>query len=507
LIIYGLALPLAIFLGYLLATPLDYTTLTVVAIVLSFLTIPLFLRWHHPWLLAVWNTSAVLFFLPGRPPVWSAVAIISFSIGVLQYIINRDVKFLNVPSVTRPILFLGVVVLITMRLTGGVGLKAFGSATNGGKNYLLIFAAIVGYFAIISHQIPPKRAGRYVLLYFIGSITLAIGDLPILLPSGFNFLYLVFPLLQTGALAQQGIDVTGMAGGVLRVTGFGFVGMALFGVMLARYGLRGIFMEPGKPWRAIVFAAVLFSGLLGGYRSVFILFLMVLAVLFYLERLHHTQLLPVLIISTILGGTLMAAFANRLPFGVQRSIAFLPLNIDPVARMSATSTTEWRLQMWKEILPQVPQYLLLGKGYSFSASELAMIQDDTHRNASGLESTMLAGDYHNGGLSVIIPFGLPGMLGFLWFLWAGIRVTYQNYQFGDPNYLRINTFVFALFLVKAIFFFTIFGGLVSDFMQFTGLVGLSISLNGGVAKPAVATQPQVSFNRFRLHPSVRRAGA
>jgi hypothetical protein len=120
---------------------------------------------------------------------------------------------------------------------------------------------------------------------------------------------------------------------------------------------------------------------------------------------------------------------------------------------------------------------------------------------------MLAGDYHNGGLSVIIPFGLPGMLGFLWFLWAGIRVTYQNYQFGDPNYLRINTFVFALFLVKAIFFFTIFGGLVSDFMQFTGLVGLSISLNGGVAKPAVATQPQVSFNRFRLHPSVRRAGA
>ena len=45
--------------------------------------------------------------------------------------------------------------------------------------------------------------------------------------------------------------------------------------------------------------------------------------------------------------------------------------------------------------------------------------------------------------------------------------------------------------------------------MFLGLLGLSISLNGGVAKPiVVAAQPKVAFNRFKLHPSVRRpAGA
>ena len=502
LIIYGLALPLAISLGYLLATPLDFTTMTVVGIILFILTIPLLLRWHHPWLFATWNMSAILFFLPGRPSVWLIVALISFCIGVLQYIINRDVKFLNVPSVTRPLLFFGVVVLITMRLTGGIGLKALGSTTYGGKNYVLLLTSIIGYFALISRPIPPKRAELYVLLFFIGSVTLAIGDLPLLLPSGFNFLYLVFPLLQSGALVQQGVDIVGTSA-AMRVTGFGFMGMALFGVMLARYGLRGIFLEPSKPWRAVLFVAILFSGLLGGFRSIFIFFLMVLAVLFYMERLYQTRLLPILIIGGMLGGTLMIAFANRLPFAVQRSIAFLPINIDPMARLSATVTTEWRLQMWKDVLQEVPQYLILGKGYGFSARDLAMIED-TARGGSGLETTMMAGDYHNGGLSVIIPFGLPGMLGFLWFLWAGLRVTYQNYQFGNPEFHRANSYIFALFLVKSFFFFTVFGGLVTDFMQFTGLLGLSISLNGGVARPVVLAQPKVVLNRFKLHPGIHR---
>ena len=64
--------------------------------------------------------------------------------------------------------------------------------------------------------------------------------------------------------------------------------------------------------------------------------------------------------------------------------------------------------------------------------------------------------------------------------------------------------MFAFFFVKAIFFFSIFGALVSDLVMFAGLVGLSVSLNGGVAKPAIVPQPKTVFNRFKLHPSARR---
>jgi len=63
-------------------------------------------------------------------------------------------------------------------------------------------------------------------------------------------------------------------------------------------------------------------------------------------------------------------FVGHLPLSVQRTLSFLPLPVDPVAQASADLSTEWRLQMWKNVLPQIPQYLWLGKGYSISAADL-----------------------------------------------------------------------------------------------------------------------------------------
>ena len=111
----------------------------------------------------------------------------------------------------------------------------------------------------------------------------------------------------------------------------------------------------------------------------------------------------------------------------------------------------------------------------------------------------LAGDYHNGPLSVIIPLGLFGVIGFLWFLGAGISVLYRNHKFGDPAFQRINTFLLAYFIAKTICFFAVFGSLYSDLVGFTGLLGLSVSVNGGLArKPVVLlSKPKMVFNRFK----------
>ncbi|HVM47505.1 MAG TPA: hypothetical protein VMU04_05725 [Candidatus Acidoferrum sp.] len=504
LIIYGLCLPLAAILGYLLATPLDLTTLTVVGAVLFLLLIPLFLRWHHPWLIATWNMSAVLFFVPGRPQVWMGLAVISFCIGVLQYTINRNMKFLYVPSVTWPLLFLTAVVVITARLRGGIGLRAFGGSVYGGKNYVMILAAVLGYFALTSRSIPSKRAVLYVTLFFLGLSTLAIGELPRVLPSGLNFVFWIFPVFSGGIAAQQTTAVVGATGDMERINGLAMLGMGIFFAMLARYGLHGILLEPRKPWRLAILGAGFLIGLLGGFRSALLLMAMTFALLFFLEGLHHTKLLLVLTSVAFLGGTLMLAFANRLPFYMQRSLAFLPVDIDPLARLSAESSSAWRLQMWSELLPQVPDYLALGKGYAINPREMEML-GFSRTGESGIQGAELAGDYHNGPLSLIIPFGVFGVIGFVWFLWAGFRVLHHNFQFGHPEYQHLNTFLFGYFCVKVVFFFVVFGGFASELMSFTGLVGLSISLNGGMAKSAIVTpEAKPVFNRFRLHPSVRR---
>jgi hypothetical protein len=503
LIVYGLCLPLAMIVGYLLADPRDPTTHIVVGILLFILLIPLFLRWHHVWLITSWNMTAVLFFLPGRPRLWMGMAALSFAIGIVQYTINRNLKFLHVRSMVRPLLFIAAVVLITARLRGGIGLQAIGSSSIGGKYYVDILVAIVGYFALISRPIPPKRAGLYVTLFFLGGATMSIGELSRVVPSALTPLFMVFPVMTGSALTDQSPTVIGSFGGADRIQGLGSLGTGIFFVLLARYGVRGILLESGKPWRAVALAGCALVGMMGGFRSSLILMIMTFALLFYLERLHHTRLLPMLVVAMLLGGALMTAFASRLPFSVQRSMAFLPIDIDPVARLSAQATTEWRLQIWKDVLPQAWEYKFLGKGYGFSASDMDMLKV-TRRAGGDLEGTEMAGDYHNGPLSVLIPFGIWGMIGFLWFLWAGFHVLSQNYQFGDPAYRRFNAFLLVYFAVKALFFFAIFGGFSADFLQFIGLVGLSVSLNGGMARPALVPEPKIVFNRFRLHPSVRR---
>ena len=478
LLVYGICLPLAVVLGYMLATPLEFRSFGMVVIVLCVLAVPALLRWHHIWLIVAWNTTAVLFFMPGSPQLWMLLAAISLAISILQFTINRNLRFLSVPSVAWPLFFLLAVIVITARLSGGLlAFRMLGGDTYGARKYFTMLAAVMGYFAIISRRIPPKRAGLYVALFLLGAATMVIASLPGVINPAFNFLFLFFPVSNVDALAGQ-ISVVGPVGMPVRVLGMAELGFAVFGVMLARYGVRGV-LDLTKPWRLAVFCFFALAALLGGYRSTLIVLLMIFALLFYLEGLHRTRLLLPMIIVFLVGGGLLAAFAGRLPLAVQRTLTVLPfIQLDPVAKMDAEGSTEWRLQLWKDVLPEIPQYLFVGKGYSFSANEQAFARGN-------LEGFELVGDYHNGPLSVLLPFGIFGAIAFVWLMVAGLRVVYRNYRFGDPAFHQLNGFLFAYFAVKVIFFFAVFGSLHSDLAGFLGLLGLSISLNGGVAKPEV----------------------
>jgi len=55
-----------------------------------------------------------------------------------------------------------------------------------------------------------------------------------------------------------------------------------------------------------------------------------------------------------------------------------------------------------------------------------------------------------------------------------------------------------------IFFFAVFGSLYSDLAMFTGLLGLSVSLNGGIAKRATAAAPEPVASTFKFNPGGRR---
>jgi hypothetical protein len=423
--------------------------------------------------------------------------------SMLLHMMSRDQGFLWVPSITWSLVLLGVVVLITARLAGGFGLRAFGSQVQGGRRYFELLAAIMGYFALTAKRIPPERAFFYVSLFFLGYATMVVGSLAGMISPAFNFLFLFFPVEDISALRNDPVAITTSL--IARSGGLNMLGWGVTCAMLARYNLKGIF-DTRRPVRLFTFLAFVIIGASGGYRSLMLQVVLMGCVLFCVEGLYRTRALPIALILAVLGGGLLVGFASRLPRSIQRSLAFIPmLDIDPLVRMDAQFSTEWRIQMWREVLPDVPRYLFLGKGYSFDPKDVDIARMNIRAGASS-EGSEVVGDYHNGPLSVIIPFGIFGVIGFVWFLGASGRVFYSNFKYGDEAIKNINTFLWVYFIVKIIFFLTVFGSLYVDLPAFAGLVGLSISLNGGLAKrkaePAPAPEPIV--NRFRLSPGLRR---
>lgn len=185
-LIYGVCLPLAVLIGYLMAEPMESGSVAVVVLVISILSIPLLMRWHHPLLAFSCNAIIMPFFIPGHPDLWMVMAAISLFFSMLNRAVGQDIRFFQVRSVSYSLLFFGFVVLGTAWLNGGVGLSAFGSSSIGGKKYVSLFAGIALYFAISTPQISRNRRRLYIALFFLSGLSTLAGYLAVIGGSSFT---------------------------------------------------------------------------------------------------------------------------------------------------------------------------------------------------------------------------------------------------------------------------------------------------------------------------------
>lgn len=493
LVTYGVCGVVALLVGYLLATPTAFASLAGVGLVLGVLAFPVLMRWHHPMLLLSWNAALVAGVLPGQPSFAFLMAGISLFFHFLNRSLHRETRGQHVGSVAWSLIFVAAVVFVTAVLTGGIAGRAFGSELWGAKRYLGVLAAIVGYFALVSQPIPAARAQLWVSLFFLSGTTAAISNLIFLAGPGFYFLYIIFPTESVFLQATTQDSLT-------RLPGISWASLSVFYYMLARFGIQGVF-DLTRPWRLAVFVGLCALSLLGGFRTAIVIIALVFTLQFYLEGLFRTRLFWGLLAGLILGGALLVATVDRLPLSVQRSLSFLPLNVDPVAKTDARSTIDWRVQMWRTLLPEVPKYLLLGKGFTFSGTDFLLTQEAVQRGMfTSYEDTLINGNYHSGPLTLIIPFGIFGVLGFGWFCVAALRVLYRNYRYGEASLKTANTFLLAFFIGRLLFYIVFYGQFDLDLMVFTGTVGLSISLNHGI-RPRNAPTPIASPSSNALSPA------
>ena len=153
-----------------------------------------------------------------------------------------------------------------------------------------------------------------------------------------------------------------------------------------------------------------------------------------------------------------------------------------MAKLDAQGTLDWRIQIWKTVIPDVPRYFLFGKGFAYNGTDYYLTAEAVRRGVFYTvdETTLINGTYHQGILTIIIPFGIWGLLLFAWFCWSALKTLFLNSRYGSESLRVINVFLLSMFICRLVFFIFLYGQFELDLPVFVGLIGLSISLNGGV---------------------------
>ncbi|MEY4916625.1 MAG: hypothetical protein RL616_538 [Verrucomicrobiota bacterium] len=483
LITYAICIPLAMIVGWMLCNPLDYGTLGFFGLVALLIISPVLIKWNYELMIFGLSSPIYCFFLQGNPPLSQVAVILCLGIAIVDRTMNSSKRFVSPALLTWPFLFTIAMVFATAELTGGIGLKALGGDVAGGKKYIALFLGCATFFAMTSRYIPKSQRNFYILLFFLPGTLQLVSDLFRFLPSPLNYINLLIPPSEAAASTGEFSFSTSRLGSFAGSAG------AIANLMLAKYGLRGI-LRGDRPLRFGLFFLLLALTMMGGYRITLVSYLMMMTMLFFVEGLHRTRYLMVAIMVLVTTATLLVPTAKHLPTTFQRTLSFVPLlELDQEVRMDAEGSSKWREDMWRDIWPQVPQYLLLGKGYSMSRQDMMMTGDSVLANTwaakmdGNYNSLAISGDYHNGPLSTLMPFGFWGAISYFWVALASLFVMYRNFKYGDAELKTVNTFLMIMCLQRFIGYFILFGAYSSDIGSFAYIVGFSVALNWGICAP------------------------
>ena len=226
---------------------------------------------------------------------------------------------------------------------------------------------------------------------------------------------------------MSGPPVFGFSNTVSRLGSFGWSATVAGTYMLARYGLGGVF-QFNRPFRFSIFIVLFALTLLGGFRIILIYFIVVGTLLFFLEGLHRTKMLPIMVMLVAVCMSLLIPFAGKLPLSFQRALTVVPfLKLDSTAVLDAQGSKQWRENIWHDTWPKVPHYLLLGKGYALTTEDYEMMGAGQFANGAGSRSGQKqCGSGHGWRLPQRSAFhshalcGIWGAISYIWIRAGGI---------------------------------------------------------------------------------------
>lgn len=445
--------------------------------------------------------------VPGTPPVWAAATAVCGIIYILRFALRRP-DFIFRFDILDAVVLLQLVAIGQAYARNPTGLLMFGGDIAGGKSYFVFVAAVMAYFGIALARPDKKLFKRVVILM----ILTAIGDglLATISEKSAAIAATVLPIYSNVSFyaAAGGDTVRDLAtsrGGL----GYSYLGKAL--VMPCICLLRPLLaLSPARPMFFV--ATMLGSGLmlLSGFRSGAVY----LAVVFIVSAMLRRKISDVFVVSLagILGLAilLMSGNVRDLPFGIQRVLSILPVDVSSAAKADAEDSTRWRVEMWKLALG-TDRYIhnkVLGDGFAISSREMQAIIDQMNGIETASESSqdrMLAqGAYHGFHVETIRFTGVLGLVCAIIMMAVAFRKALQLVRaYRHHELFPYVVYICIPFLIYPFWSMLIFGSYRTEFPQFMAMAGLLKMLDN--LRRSEAAVPVVQKEEAPL-PKAARAG-
>jgi hypothetical protein len=372
-----------------------------------------------------------------------------------------------------------------------VGLRAASSTTYGGRYYWNFIIAGMAYWVMVRLPESPKQATYFSHAWVIGLLVVGVLNIAVYAFPGLTpYIFALYSGVATELFVAPGAPV--------RLGALGIVGVGIARYLCAYYPPLTLF----NPIRLRTYG--LFGGLvcimLSGFRSA----LIVLGPIFFFGAYFRRRTIEIVAIGAV--GLALLAIAVmghgnwfRLPYGVQRTISFLPGQWDQEVLDGAQGSAEWRFQLWRDIFRyRMIKNWWLGDGFGVEQQDFELTRLDSS------EALILRGSYHNGPLTTIRYTGLAGLVFFYSLMIAGAYYAFQCVKQCRGTILFPAAILVATELIWQPFHYTlVFGSFVTqlpDTIFFIAIVRLLMEMR---ARISTATPPEDEQTRKTKFPPGR----
>lgn len=450
-----------------------------------FLAVCLFLG-KNVWILipASLGMKGELNFLPGTPTPWHLMTIVVGVFFFIRFAVRRQSLSFKWTWLETTLLLVALTIGQAF-VRNPTGLSMMGGDVAGGKPYF-IFALAFAAYALLMLSDASITTWKWAVGLYIGvslldglvnaasSMSPALAGVLIRFYSNVSF--------DVAMGIKTDFSMTGN-----RIKEFGAIGSVL-GLIACTFWRPMAAVDFRRPWQFLIALTgaglVLLSGFRTSIGSLFVNYILGSA----LRRKWGDIFVTVILGSFILVGLIAGGFTRSMPYGFQRSLSFLPIEVDSDVEMAARGSSETRFDMWRLVLT-TDRYIsnkLLGDGFNISARELKAREDwkfgdvRMRQQMTWMEQTLEMGSYHGFHAETIRFTGAVGLLAATLALFALAVLAFRMITaFRNTPHWGFVMFICMPFVIKPLWYWLVFGSYRSGFPLAIAMAGM-IKLLAGI---------------------------